>query len=171
MYRYFGGTWMIQLHWRYWVFPFISERLACQVSEFVLVWVAFFYIIHPNNIKNMSKIKDLLEKFKTQWAPYHDLRLIVAKRVWLLFALLYYLVYLFTVGGFYIGDIISLENLSTLHFHLYSVLVIATGWMIFSLGEYIIALYAPSRKWLLIIPSVLALSLVAVSLLVHLKFL
>lgn len=36
-------------------------------------------------------------------------------------------------------------------FHLYSVLIVATGWMIFSLGEYAAAIYA--KKWLLVICS------------------
>lgn len=49
----------------------------------------------------MSKIKDIIEKMKTSGHEYHDLHLLIAKRVWLIIASLYYLSYLFTVGGYY----------------------------------------------------------------------
>ena len=45
----------------------------------------------------MSEIKAIIEKMKTNGTEYHDLRLLIAKRVWLIVATLYYLSYLFTV--------------------------------------------------------------------------
>ncbi len=97
----------------------------------------------------MSKIKDILEKMKASPREYHDLSLLVAKRVWLMIATLYYLSILFTVGGFYYGPI-TLVYLSMATFHLYSMLVIATAWFGYSLWEYAVALYIPTKpvfKW------------------------
>lgn len=93
----------------------------------------------------MSKIKDILDKMKTQGTPYYDLNLLIAKRIWLIVATLFYLSYLFTVGGFYFGPF-SIDMMSKITFHLYSVFVIATAWMIYSIGEYMVAVYAPTKK-------------------------
>lgn len=102
----------------------------------------------------MSKIKDILEKMRTTGNDYHILRLLIAKRVWLIIVSLYYLSYLFTVGGYYFS-FLSIEDLSMITFHLYSVLVIATMWFFYSLCEYGVAIYAPTKKWLLAFPIVL----------------
>ena len=45
----------------------------------------------------MPKIKDIIENMKLNGTEYHDLNLLVSKRVWLIVATLYYLSYLFTV--------------------------------------------------------------------------
>lgn len=95
----------------------------------------------------MSKIKDILEKMRSTPREYHDLSLLIAKRVWLLVASLYYLSLLFTVGGFYYGPI-TLDHLSMSTFHLYSILVVATAWFGYSLCEYAVVIYTPSRRWL-----------------------
>jgi hypothetical protein len=95
----------------------------------------------------MSEIKDIIEKLKTNGREYYDLHLRIAKRVWLIIASLYYVSYLFTVGGFYFGPF-SLENVSMITYHLYSVLVIATVWFFYALCEYGVVIYAPDRKWL-----------------------
>lgn len=98
----------------------------------------------------MSKIKDILEKMKASPRDYHDLSLLVAKRVWLMVVSLYYLAFLFTVGGYYYGPL-SLDVLSQTTYHLYSVLVIATAWFGYALCEYAIAVYIPTQsllKWL-----------------------
>lgn len=101
----------------------------------------------------MPKIKDIIENMKLNGTEYHDLNLLVSKRVWLIVATLYYLSYLFTVWGFYFGPI-SLEYLSMITFHLYSVLVIATAWFFYSLSEYAVMVYFPQKKWLIFIPIV-----------------
>ncbi len=95
----------------------------------------------------MSKIKDILEKMKASPKDYHDLSLLVAKRVWLIIVSLYYLSFLFTVGGYYYGPL-SLDILSLITYHLYSVLVIATAWFSYSLCEYAIVIYAPKQSWI-----------------------
>jgi hypothetical protein len=120
---------------------------ASRDEQFELVWVTFLYIIGPKYIKNMSKIKDILEKMKSTPREYHDLSLLIAKRIWLLIASLYYLSLLFTVGGFYYGPF-SLDVLSLITYHLYSVLVIATVWFGYSLCEYAVAIYVPQQSWL-----------------------
>jgi hypothetical protein len=74
----------------------------------------------------MSKIKDILEKMKASPKDYHDLSLLTAKRVWLMIVSLYYVALLFTVGGYYYGPL-SLEILSQITYHLYSILIIATA--------------------------------------------
>jgi hypothetical protein len=95
----------------------------------------------------MSKIKDILEKMKSTPREYHDLSLLISQRVWLIVASLYYLSLLFTVGGFYYGPI-TLDYLSMGTFHLYSILIVATAWLIYSLGEYAVMIYMPSKLWI-----------------------
>ena len=117
----------------------------------------------------MSKIKDILEKIRSNGNEYHILRLLVAKRVWLIIATLYYLSYLFTVGGYYFS-FLSIENFSMITFHLFSVLVIATAWFFYSLCEYGVAIYAPNKKWLSVFPIILGILFTSIALLVHLGF-
>lgn len=107
--------------------------------------MTFFDIICSHYIKSMTKIKEIVDKMKLNGTEYHDMNLLVSKRVWLFFAMLYYLAYLFTVGGFYFGSV-SLEVLSMITFHLYSVLVVATVWFFYSLCEYVIVVYFPKKK-------------------------
>ena len=102
----------------------------------------------------MSKIKDIIEKMQATGNEYNDLHLLIAKRVWLIVASLYYLSYLFTVGGYYFGPI-TLDHLSMITFHLFSVLIIATTWFFYTVCEYGIIVYIPRRKWLLILPTVI----------------
>lgn len=115
----------------------------------------------------MSKIKDIIEKMKANGTEYLDLRLLVAKRVWLIVASLYYLSFLFTVGGYYFGPI-SIEQLSMLTFNLFSVLVIATVWFFYSLCEYAINVYFPNRHWLILFPIIFGIIFTAGTLLIHL---
>lgn len=115
----------------------------------------------------MSKIKDIIEKMQSTPRDYHDLSLLVAKRVWLLIASLYYIAFLFTVGGFYFGPI-SLDQLSMITFHLYSILVIATAWFLYSLCEYGIMVYAPARSWMRWIGLLVVISFATFALLAHL---
>ena len=115
----------------------------------------------------MSKIKDIIEKMQSSGTGYNDLGLLIAKRVWLIVASLYYLAFLFTVGGFYFGPI-TLDQLSMVTFHLYSILVIASAWFFYSLCEYGVAVYLPSRRWTLAIAIVISLAFTAIALLAHL---
>lgn len=102
----------------------------------------------------MSKIKDILEKIRANGNEYHELHLLITKRVWLIIVTLYYTSYLFTVGGYYFS-FMTIDNLAMITFHLFSVLVIATAWFFYSLCEYAVNIYMPNRKWLLIFPIVL----------------
>lgn len=166
-YLYFWGNQTSLTRWKYWA-PHVGRVLwVFQDAEFVLVWVTFFDIIRANTTKNMSKIKDIVDKMKTQWSVYSDFKLLIAQRVWLLVASIYFLAYLFTVGGFYFGPM-SLDILSKTTFHLYSVLVIATGWMIYALWDYAITVYAPSQKWTLFLPIIFSTALIVGALVVHL---
>lgn len=143
------------------------DSWAWQDDEFELVWVTFFYIICPHYIKSMPKIKDIMEKMKANGHEYYDLHLLIAKRVWLIIASLYYISYLFTVGGYYFWPI-SITQLSMFTFHLFSVLVIASVWFFYTLCEYTVAVYAPNKKWLLIAPIVIWIIFTASTLLIHL---
>lgn len=118
----------------------------------------------------MLKIKDILENMKLNGTAYHDLNLLISKRVWLTIATLYYFSYLFTVWGFYFGPV-SLEYLAMVTFHLYSVLVIATAWFFYSLCEYGIVVYFPQKKWLIIAPIIIGIIATIIALLTHLGIL
>ena len=115
----------------------------------------------------MSKIKELIEKIKNNGTEYNDLSFLISKRVWLVVASLYYLAFLFTVGGFYFGPI-TLDYLAMITFHLYSILVVATAWFIYSLCEYGINIYVPERKWLLIVAIIFCASFTIIALTSHL---
>lgn len=115
----------------------------------------------------MAKIKDIVVKMKTNGTEYQELSFLVSKRVWLAIATLYYVSYLFTVGGFYFGPV-SLDYFSMITFHLYSVLVIATAWFFYSICEYSIAMYVPGKKWLLVFPIIIGIAITSIALLTHL---
>ena len=118
----------------------------------------------------MLKIKDIIENMKLNGTAYHDLNLLISKRVWLTIATLYYFSYLFTVWGFYFGPI-SLEYIAMITFHLYSVLVIATAWFFYSLCEYGIVVYLPQKKWLILFPIIIGIIATIIALLTHLGIL
>lgn len=73
------------------------------------------------------EIKEVFTRIKKTPSEYTDIRFAVAKRSFAFVASLYFLAYLFTVGGFYFGPF-TLSDLSTATYHLYSLLVIATMW-------------------------------------------
>jgi hypothetical protein len=103
----------------------------------------------------MVKIKDIRERLIKNPGEYIEMKLTVAKRTLALFLFLYYLSLLFTIGGFSFL-FVSLDILSSLTFHLYSVLVIVMAWFIFSLVEYGQNIYAPEKSWLKIFGLVFA---------------
>ena len=73
----------------------------------------------------MIKIKEIHERLVKNPDEYRDIRYLVSKRLFAVSASLYFLVTLFTVGGFYFR-FLSLNTLSMLSYHLYSLVVIAT---------------------------------------------
>ncbi len=115
----------------------------------------------------MSKIKDIIEKMQVNGRQYNDLSLLIAKRVWLIVATLYYLAFLFTVGGFYFRPF-SLDSLSMMTFHLYSILVIASAWFFYSLCEYGVAIYLPNHRWTLTVAILIGLAFTGFTLSAHL---
>jgi len=116
------------------------------------------------------EIKDVFTRIKKTPKEYTTVRFAVAKRSFAFVVSLYFLAYLFTVGGFYFGPV-TLTHLSAATYHLYSLLVIATMWFAYSLVEYIVYIYAPEKKWILIAMGVFV-SLVGASMLaVHLGLL
>ena len=115
----------------------------------------------------MSKIKDIIEKMQVSGHEYNNLSLLVAKRVWLIVASLYYLSFLFTVGGFYFGPF-TLGQLSLLTFHLYSILVVASAWFFYSLCEYMVIVYLPTKRWIGIFAIFIGFIFAGVAILAHL---
>lgn len=85
----------------------------------------------------MSKIKEIHSRLQKNPAEYNALRFLVAKQVFSLAFFLYFLSYLFTVGGFYFEPFFSLDNLAASRYHLYSLLIIATVFFWYSLTEHI----------------------------------
>jgi hypothetical protein len=69
--------------------------------------------------------------------------------------------------GFYFGPL-TLDYLAMITFHLYSILVVATAWFIYSLCEYGINIYVPERKWLLIVAIIFCASFTIIALTAHL---
>ena len=99
----------------------------------------------------MLKIKDIRERLIKNPSEYLEIQLLVAKRTLAFSLLLYYVALLFTIGGFsfsFLGIFVSLQFLSALTFHLYSVLAIVIAWFIFSLVEYIQNIYYPNKIWM-----------------------
>ena len=94
----------------------------------------------------MPKIKDIHERIHKNPSEYTNMRYLVAQRVFITVATLYFLSFLFTVGGYYFPWL-SIETLSMITFHVYSFLIIAFVWFGFSIAEYFIALYAPEHNW------------------------
>lgn len=95
----------------------------------------------------MIKIKDIYERLRKDPKEYNELRFLVARRVFIIVVTAYFISLLFTIGGFYIGDIITIPVLSTITYHLYSLLVIAMVWFGFSIAEYLAAVYLPTKPW------------------------
>lgn len=97
--------------------------------------------------KNMPKIKEIHDRIKKNPSEYTDIRFLVAQRIFITVAALYFLSFLFTVGGYYFPWF-KLEALSMMTFHLYSFLVIATVWFGFSIAEYFTTIYYPHHNWI-----------------------
>lgn len=100
------------------------------------------------------KIKDITERLHKDASEYNGISFLVARRVFILIVALYFTSFLFTIGGFYL-PFLSLESISMIHFHLFSLLVIAVVWFGYSFAEYMSYIYAPEKRW--IPPGVLTL--------------
>lgn len=66
----------------------------------------------------MSKIKEIHTILTKNPSTYSHLRLLVTKQIFAISFSLYFLAYLFTIGGFYFGPF-TLSNLATIQYHLY----------------------------------------------------
>ncbi len=118
--------------------------------------------------KTMAKIKDIYDRLKKDQKEYTELRFLIARRVFMVIVSMYFISLLFTIWGFYIGDIINLSLLSTISFHLYSILVIAVVWFGFSIAEYFVAVYLPGKDIITYLSGFVFLIFGALALYVHL---
>lgn len=84
----------------------------------------------------MSKIKEIQSRLLKNPSEFASIRFSVAKQIFAMSAALYFLVYLFTVGGFYFGPF-SLDSLAILRYHFYSLLIISVAFFGFSLIEFL----------------------------------
>ena len=114
---------------------------------FGLVWGTFFYIMTHVLYKTMIKIKDIHERVHKNPQEYNELRFLIARRIFIIIVAAYFTSLLFTIWGFYGWTIISIQTLSLITFHLYSLLIIVTVWFAFSVGEYFAAIYMPGKGW------------------------
>lgn len=105
-----------------------------------------FYYNMPVLYKNMPKIKEIHDRLIKNPSEYTNIRFLVAKRVFITIATLYFLSFLFTVWGYYFW-FITIDTLSLITYHLYSLLIIGFVWFWFSIAEYVVALYAPHHNW------------------------
>lgn len=119
--------------------------------------------------KTMIKIKDIYERLQKNPKEYTELRFLVARRVFIVITTVYFTSLLFTIGGFYIGNIITIPVLSTINFHLYSILVIAVVWFAFSIAEYFTAIYFPTKTWFPYVIGAVFSVFAALALYVHLS--
>ena len=74
----------------------------------------------------MSKIKEIHSVLTKNPSTYAHLRFLVSKQIFALSFSLYFLSYLFTIGGFYFGPL-TVSHLTIITYHLYSLLVISTA--------------------------------------------
>jgi hypothetical protein len=97
----------------------------------------------------MTKIKDIRDRLFKDPNEYTEIRLLIAKRTLSFFIALYYVSFLFTIGGFsfYWFDI---RTLSQITFHIYTVLVIMMAWFFYELVVYGVHVYADNQRWLII---------------------
>lgn len=84
----------------------------------------------------MSKIKEIHERLVKNPEEYASIRFSVARQIFSINVALYFLVYLFTVGGFYFWPI-TLDHLAVFRYHLYTLLIISVVFFGYSLVEYL----------------------------------
>lgn len=118
----------------------------------------------------MSKIKEIQERLTKNFWEYAKVRFVIAKQIFVFTVTLYFLSYLFTVGGFYL-PFLSLDTLAKLTYHLYSLLVISTAFFGYSLIEFFIGSHFPEKKIWLFIAGWIATIFSIFALAVHLGFL
>lgn len=98
-----------------------------------------------HNIKNMLKIKSILERMQNHPKEIIEMRFQFAKHIFWLVAFLYFFAYLMNVGGFY-TSFLSLDTLAIAVYHLYSILIVVTFWFLYSCFEYILLSKNPNSK-------------------------
>lgn len=79
----------------------------------------------------------------------------------------YFTTLLFTIGGFSFGPI-SLQALSEITFHAYTILIIMIGWFLYEFSVYGVHIYADNHRWLILISLIFSLIFVFGNLWVHL---
>lgn len=118
----------------------------------------------------MSKIKEIQSRLTQNSWEYARIRFLIAKQIFVFTVALYFLCYLFTVGGFYFGPF-SIDTLAKITYHLYSLLIISTAIFGYSIVEYAASLHFPDKKIVLIIAGVIFAIFGIFALSVHLGFL
>lgn len=118
----------------------------------------------------MSKIKEIQLRLQKNPIEYTSLRFLVAKQLFALSFTLYFLSYLFTVGGFYFWPF-TLDTLAVIRYHLYSLLVVATVFFGYSLIEYLVSLYMPEKKILTLVALIIGILFWGAVLAIHLGLL
>jgi sterol desaturase/sphingolipid hydroxylase (fatty acid hydroxylase superfamily) len=97
----------------------------------------------------MSKIKEIHERLLKNPAEYTEIRLLIAKRTVAFFIMLYFTLFLFTIGGFSFGPV-SLEMLSEITFHAYTILTIVVGWFLYEFSVYAVHVYLDDHRWVIV---------------------
>lgn len=98
----------------------------------------------------MSKIKEIASIFAKNPDGYHKLRFLVSEQIFILGFCFYFLAVLFTIGWFEFGPF-DKNKLAVITYHLYSLLVVSTGFYAYSLVENFQAKFTPEKKFLSII--------------------
>lgn len=109
----------------------------------------------------MSKIKEIQDRLLKNPEEYSSIRFLVSKQIFVINAALYFLVYLFTVGGFYFGPF-TIDSLAIICYHLYSLVVISVAFFGYSLVEYF-----TDNKIVKIVSGVIFALFVSIALAVH----
>ena len=94
----------------------------------------------------MQKIKEIYDRIHKNPSEYTNMRFLTAQRVFITIVAMYFISFLFTIGGYYFPWL-DIKTLSMITFHLYSFLVIATVWFGFSIAEYFTVIYFPKHNW------------------------
>ena len=116
----------------------------------------------------MPKIKEIQERLIKNADEYREIRLLTAKRTLSFFIMIYFMSFLFTIGGFSIGPL-SLGVLAAITYHSFSILIIVIGWFLYEFSLYSAYIYTPGKMWPVIVVSAFAAIFVLGNLYAHLS--
>lgn len=116
----------------------------------------------------MSKIKDIHDRLIKDPGEYSAFSFLVAKRVFLIVTTLYFFSLLMTIGGFYFS-LISIEWISMISYHLYSLLLIAFVWFGFAWAEHMVYIHAPGKRVISFMVLVLLSIVAGIGLYIHIS--